>query len=168
MPIGATAIAAIKNVFSGGGGKLVDSVKGMIQEFHMSPEDKAKLEQALLETTNKHIEAMEQEMTKQLDVQVKEMDSARKREMDIATSEKAPLLNKIVTPVLALSIVGLAFVLFYMIMFKGISGVEKDILIYVLGALTGFVGMVLSYYFGSSIGSHQKQERLDKITQIKQ
>lgn len=168
MPIGAAAITAIKNVFSGGGGKLVDSVKGIIQEFHMSPEDKAKLEQSLLEASNKHIEAMEQEMTKQLDIQAKEMDSARKREIDIATSDKAPLLNKIVTPILALSLIALSFTLFYLIMFKGVKGVEKDILVYVLGALTGFVGMVLSYYFGSSIGSHQKQETLDKINSLKQ
>jgi hypothetical protein len=29
------------------GGSLVDSVKGIISEFHMSPEDKAKLQQAV-------------------------------------------------------------------------------------------------------------------------
>lgn len=153
----------LTGLFSGGASKIVDSVKDVIGEFHLSPEDKLKAEQAILEATNKHIEAMESEVSKQLDSQIKEMNSARDREIQIATSDKAPTLNKVIIPLLALVIVALTFILFYMIMFKGVQGVEKDILVFVLGALTGYVGMVLSYYFGSSNGSREKQKQLDSI-----
>ena len=48
----------------------------------------------------------------QLESHVKEMQSARDREIQIATSSAAPMLNKIVTPVLALGTVVLTFILF--------------------------------------------------------
>jgi hypothetical protein len=103
------------------------------------------------------------EMLRLLELDMQDLADARKRESDIATSEAAPLLNKIVSPVLALVIVGLTFALFYLIMFKSITNVEKDILIYVLGALTSYVGMVLSYYFGSSNSSKHKDDAIKEL-----
>ena len=152
----------LTGLFSGGASKIVDSVKGVISEFHLSPEDKLKAEQAILEATNKHIETMEQEFTKQFEIQMKEMDSARKREIDIATSDKAPLLNKIITPILAMLILGSTFIFWYIIIFKDISK-EKEVLISgIIGSLTTVSMGVVGYYFGSSIGSANKQSQIDK------
>jgi len=99
----------------------------------------------------------------ELESHVKEMQSARDREIQIATSDKAPMLNKIVTPVLALGTVGLTFILFGVIIFVDVDAESKDILVYVLGALTSAVTMVLGYYFGSSAGSKEKSAQLDEI-----
>jgi hypothetical protein len=99
----------------------------------------------------------------QLESHVKEMQSARDREIQIATSSAAPMLNKIVTPVLALGTVSLTFILFGVIIFVDVDSDSKDILIYVLGALTSAVTMVLGYYFGSSAGSKEKSQQLDEI-----
>lgn len=152
----------LTGLFSGGASKIVDSVKGVISEFHLSPEDKLKAEQAILDATNKHIEVMEQEFTKQFEIQMKEMDSARKREIDIATSDKAPLLNKIITPILAMLILGSTFIFWYIIIFKDISK-EKEVLISgIIGSLTTVSMGVVGYYFGSSIGSANKQSQIDK------
>jgi hypothetical protein len=103
----------------------------------------------------------------QLEANVKEMQSARDREIQIATSSAAPMLNKIVTPVLALGTVGLTFILFGVIIFVDVDADSKDILIYVLGALTSAVTMVLGYYFGSSAGSKEKSQQLDEILEKK-
>jgi hypothetical protein len=103
----------------------------------------------------------------QLEAQVKEMQSARDREVQIATSEFAPMLSKIVTPLLALGTVGLTFILFGVIIFVDVDADSKDILIYVLGALTSAVTMVLGYYFGSSAGSKEKSAQLDEIMEKK-
>jgi hypothetical protein len=103
----------------------------------------------------------------QLESHVKEMQSARDREIQIATSSAAPMLNKIVTPVLALGTVGLTFILFGVIIFVDVDSDSKDILIYVLGALTSAVTMVLGYYFGSSAGSKEKSQQLDEILEKK-
>jgi len=99
----------------------------------------------------------------ELEAMGKEMESARNREVQIATSEFAPMLSKIVTPVLALGTVGLTFILFGVIIFVDVDAESKDILIYVLGALTSAVTMVLGYYFGSSAGSKEKSAQLDEI-----
>jgi hypothetical protein len=64
----------------------------------------------------------------QLEAQVKEMQSARDREVQIATSEFAPMLSKIVTPLLALGTVGLTFILFGVIIFVDVDADSKDIL----------------------------------------
>ena len=99
----------------------------------------------------------------QIEAHVKEMQSARDREVQIATSEYAPLINKIVTPVLALGTVVLSFILFGVIIFVDVQSESKDIIIYVLGALTSAVTMILGYYFGSSVGSKEKSQQLDEI-----
>ena len=120
------------------------------------PEAKAKAQATLMEMAQKGQLA-------ELEAHVKEMDSARKREIEIATSEFAPTINKIVTPVLALGTVGLTFLLFGIIVFAEVKSEAKDIIIYVLGALTSAVTMVLGYYFGSSAGSKEKSQQLDDI-----
>jgi len=100
---------------------------------------------------------------KELEAVFKDIDSARDREAQIVTSEAAPLLNKIVTPILALGTVGLSFALFGVLIFTEITEASKDILIYVLGAVNSASTMVLAYYFGSSVGSKDKTEELKRI-----
>jgi hypothetical protein len=122
---------------------------------------------AKAEAQAKLMEMAQQGELAQLEAQVKEMQSARDREVQIATSANAPTLNKIVTPVLALGTVGLTFILFGVIIFVDVDTESKDILIYVLGALTSAVTMVLGYYFGSSAGSKEKSAQLDEIMEKK-
>jgi hypothetical protein len=123
--------------------------------------------QAKAEAQAKLMEMAQQGELAQLEAQVKEMQSARDREVQIATSASAPMLNKIVTPILALGTVGLTFILFGVIIFVDVDTESKDILIYVLGALTSAVTMVLGYYFGSSAGSKEKSAQLDDIMEKK-
>ena len=95
-----------------------------------------------------------------LEAEFADKDSARKREMAISTSENSPWLNKIITSVLALGITGLTFSLFAVILFLEVTPANKDILIFLLGNLTTLVGLVCSYYFGSSVGSKDKTEEI--------
>jgi hypothetical protein len=122
---------------------------------------------AKAEAQAKLMEMAQKGQLAELESHVKEMDSARKREIEIATSAAAPMLNKIVTPILALGTVGLTFILFAVIIFVDVDANSKDILIYVLGALTSAVTMVLGYYFGSSAGSKEKSQQLDEILEKK-
>jgi len=99
---------------------------------------------------------------KEVELYAKDLDSARQREAQIAMSEYAPLINKIITPVLALFVTGLSFTLFVVIIFVDVTPEGKDILIYVLGVLSALVTQIASYYFGSSMGSKDKAEELRK------
>jgi hypothetical protein len=118
---------------------------------------------AKAEAQAKLMEMAQKGQLAELEAMGKEMESARNREIQIATSDAAPLLNKIVTPVLALGTVGLTFILFGVIIFTDVDADSKDILIYVLGALTSAVTMVLGYYFGSSAGSKEKDSKIKDL-----
>ena len=118
---------------------------------------------AKAEAQAKLMEMAQKGQLAELEAMGKEMESARNREIQIATSEFAPMLNKIVTPILALGTVALTFILYGIIIFTDVDEQSKDILIYVLGALTSAVTMVLGYYFGSSAGSKEKSSQIDEL-----
>ena len=137
-------------------GAILSIGEKVLDKVLPDPEAKAKAQATLMEMAQKGQLA-------ELEANVKEMQSARDREIQIATSEFAPMLSKIVTPVLALGTVGLTFILFAIIIFVDVDAESKDILIYVLGALTSAVTMVLGYYFGSSAGSKEKSSQIDEL-----
>ena len=111
----------------------------------------------------KLLELAQQGQFAELEASIKDMASARDREIKIATSEAAPLLNKIITPILALGITSLSFALFAVLIFVNVTPEAKDILIYILGVLSALMTQVCGYYFGSSVGSKDKAEELRKI-----
>jgi len=87
-------------------------------------------------------------------------DSARKAYAAVATSEYATKLDKVVVPVLALGVVGLAFTLIGVLMFVNTPQDQQQIIIFALGFITSAAGQVLSFYFGSSQGSKDKTEEI--------
>ena len=105
-----------------------------------------------------------------LEAEYADRDSARQREIKIATSENASWLNKCVTPLLALGTVAMSFALFLVIIFVevDVNSGSKDILVYVLGALNSATTMILAYYFGSSEGSKQKSNEINDLLEKKE
>jgi hypothetical protein len=85
-------------------------------------------------------------------------DSARKAYAAIATSENSTKLDKLVVPILALGVVGLAFILIGVLMFIDTPNDQQQLVIFALGFITSAAGQVLSFYFGSSQGSKDKTE----------
>ena len=97
--------------------------------------------------------------------EVEDRDSARKREAEIAVSESAPTINKIITPVLAIGTILLSFLLFYIVAFDTsiFTSNNKDIIIYILGVLSAIDTQIIGYYFGSSSGSVEKTKTLESM-----
>jgi hypothetical protein len=137
-------------------GAILSIGEKVLDKVMPNPAAKAEAQAKLMEMAQKGQLA-------ELEAMGKEMESARNREIQIATSEFAPMLNKIVTPLLALGTVALTFILYAIIIFTDVDEQSKDILIYVLGALTSAVTMVLGYYFGSSAGSKEKSSQIDEL-----
>ena len=132
------------------GGKLID-------KLIPDPEAAAKAQMELTKL------AQQGELEK-LANEVKDRSDARNRELQIATSDAAPLLNKLVTPLLALGSVILSFVLFAVLIFIEVKAEAKDILIYILGVLSAAITQILSYYFGSSVGSKDKDDKIKGLS----
>lgn len=165
QPLLANGLNLVANAVLAKGKKVVEDKLGVELKPDMSPEDLVKVQMAQMEHEEElmrlRLEENKLDLT-ELEMRLKDTDSAREREVAIATSDKAPLLNKVVTPVLALSILLLTFILFGVVMFDNtpVESSRKDILIYILGVLSAISTQIVSYYFGSSQGSKEKSEQL--------
>jgi hypothetical protein len=165
QPLLSNGLNLVANAVMAKGKKVVEDKLGVELKPDMSPEEIIALKTAEMEHEEEllrlRIEENKLDLA-ELEMRLKDTDSARDREVSIATSDKAPLLNKIVTPVLALSILVLTFVLFGVVMFDStpVEASRKDILIYVLGVLSAIASQIVSYYFGSSQSSKDKTEAL--------
>lgn len=84
--------------------------------------------------------------------EVEDRDSARKREADIAKAFEAPMLNKVITPILALIVtVGGG----YMLATETETSVQM--------AVVGIMSSVLAYYFGTSASSARNGDAIRAI-----
>ena len=146
-------------------GALLDIGSKLIDRFLPDPEQRAKAQYELLKMEKDGELAKMANDTELAKIYAADLDSARKRESEIVTSEAAPLINKIITPVLAASVLLATFVLFGLVLFDdgNIDPSRKDILIYVLGVLSAIATQIVSYYFGSSQGSAAKNSAIDKM-----
>jgi hypothetical protein len=120
--------------------------------------EKQKAEANLVIAELDHSETM---FTKEVEDRV----SARQREAEVASSEFAPTINKIITPILAIGTLLLSFILFYIVAFDTsmFTNANKDIIIYILGVLSAIDTQIIGYYFGSSSGSVQKTATLESL-----
>ena len=164
-PLLGNGLNLVANAVMAKGKDYVEKKLGVELKPDMSSEDLAKIQIAQMEHEEElmrlRIEDDKLDLA-ELQMLLKDTNDARQREVQIANSDKAPLLNKIVTPVLALSILLLTFVLFGVVMFDNapVEASRKDILIYVLGVLSAIASQIVSYYFGSSAGSKEKTDAL--------
>lgn len=134
------------------------------------PEDPAKLTPDLLVTLQtkqmEHQEFLTQAALEETKAVLADVQSARDREVQIATSAAAPMINKVITPLLALLIVSLTFILYTILMFTvdgDLKPAQERIIIFVVGALTPICGQVVSYYFGSSRGDAAKDQYIREM-----
>jgi hypothetical protein len=77
-------------------------------------------------------------------------DSARKRELEIATSAAAPWYSKMVTPILAVGMFLLWAGVNVLLLSSNIPDAMREIVIRMLGSLDAATMLILSYYFGNS------------------
>ena len=122
------------------------TVEGVTQALTGNPEMAMKLKELDLEYAK---------------LEVQDRDSARQAYAAVATSEYATKLDKLVVPLLALGVVGLAFALIAVLMFVNTPQDQQQLIIFALGFITSAAGQVLSFYFGSSQGSKDKAKEIE-------
>ena len=96
-------------------------------------------------------------------LEVADRDSARQAYATVATSEHATKLDKAVVPMLALGTVTLAFGFIAILMFRDVPVDQQQMVIFALGFITSSAGQVLSFYFGSSQGSKDKNKEIQEM-----
>lgn len=179
MPVPAALAALVKPLLANGLGLVANAVMAKGKDYvekklgvelkpDMTADEIIRLKTAEMEHEEELLKLKLEENKldlQELELFLKDTNSAREREVQIVTSSQAPLLNKIVTPVLALTLLTLTFILFGFVMFDNnpVEPTRKDILIYILGVLSALSTQITSYYFGSSQGSKDKGDQLKEI-----
>ena len=129
-PLGGLAVSAIAEKLG-----VADSIADVTKAIQTDPESAIKLQQ------------LENEKFKAI---LADKDSARNREATIATSEKAPLINKLVSPLLAVIVVTAWVGIQYTLLNTTVPAEMRELVARVLGTLDGALMVILSYYFGAS------------------
>ena len=168
QPLLSNGLNLVANAVLAKGKQWTEDKLGVTLKPDMTGEDLAKVQIAAMEHEEElrrlAIEEDRLDLAK-MELGVRDTIDARQREAQIATSKDAPLLNKVITPILALGIISLTFILFALVMFDSapVDSTRKDILIYILGVLSAIATQIISYYFGSSIGSKDKSDQLKDV-----
>ncbi len=164
-PLLGNGLNLVANAVMAKGKDYVEKKLGVELKPDMSSEDLARVQIAQMEHEEELLKLRLEEDKldlAELEMLLKDTNDARVRETQIVTSDKAPLLNKLITPILALGLLGITFTLFGIVLFQAspIDPSRKDILIYILGVLSAVATQVVSYYFGSSVGSKEKTDAM--------
>ncbi len=164
-PLLGNGLNLVANAVLAKGKDFVEKKLGVELKPDMSSEDLARVQIAQMEHEEELLKLRLEEDKldlAELEMRLKDTNDARVRETQIVTSDKTPLLNKLITPILALGLLGITFTLFGIVLFQAspIDPSRKDILIYILGVLSAVATQVVSYYFGSSQSSKDKTDAL--------
>lgn len=129
-PLGGAAVSAIAGKFG-----VADSVEAVAKAIAGDPQAAQKLADLELEYAK---------------LDSADRDSARNRELAIATSASAPWYSKMVTPALALGVFILWATVNLLLLTNQIPEGMREIVIRMLGSLDAANMLILSYYFGNS------------------
>jgi len=159
----------LANLFSAGASSLVNAVGDAIDKNVTSDEERKELENELEQAKLKYEVEMKSLGLNEQKIYLDDTASARDNQSRVQESAEAGFLAKNVHPILALVIISLTFFLYYWLIMgtngdKPINPEMKDIVIYILGALTTISTQVVAYFFGSSKGSKDKQQIISDLT----
>ena len=164
----------ISKLFSGGASTLVDSVGKTLDNLITTKGEKMTLDNEMKKAEQQFELEMQklslQEQSLILDEKkayLADTDSARQMGIAVQTSANAGWLAKNIAPVLAIVTTFLTILLFYIIVFDGdtVTDDNREIIFYILGALSAIVTQIFGYYFGSSTGSKSKEDALHRAAQ---
>jgi len=153
----------ISNLFSSGATNLVEAVGDAIDKNYTSTEEKKELDNELSKSEMQYNVDMANIGLSEQKANLQDTANAREASIKIQESANASWLSKNIHPFMALVVVFLTFFLFFWIIVveqEALNSDMKEIIIYILGALTTLSTQVVAFYFGSSQGSKDKQKSI--------
>ena len=153
-------------LFSAGASSLVEAVGDAFDKNFTSDEERKELENEIAKASMQYEVEMAALSIEEKKAYLADTASARENQTRIQESANASWFAKNVHSILAVCIIGLTFFIYFWIICGKMNSIDssvKDIMIYILGALTTISTQVVAYYFGSSMGSKDKQNSLNSI-----
>ncbi|GAB4327268.1 MAG: hypothetical protein Kow0037_00700 [Calditrichia bacterium] len=152
-------LTLLARLVAGKGAEFVEGLSGIKLSPEMDEETLIQLKQYELE----HEDELNRLATELEMARLKDLANARERDLAVQRSEKAGFLSKNTPHILAVGTVCLTFILFFLVLFRQINAVNKDIVIYLLGILSAITTQIFNFYFGSSKGSKDKDSNLQAL-----
>jgi hypothetical protein len=155
----------LDKLFSGGAGTLVDSVGNALDKLTTSKEEKLQLELEIKKAEMQFQVDMQKLSNEERQMVYQDVSSARTMATAVQTSASSTKLSKNTTAYMAIGTTVLTFALFFVLIFfsKNIPTESKDIVLYILGVLSAILTQVFSFYFGSSMGSSDKNKIIENM-----
>lgn len=160
----------LTNLFSAGATSLVDAIGDAIDKNVTSDEERKALDNEMGKATLQYDLAMATLGLQEKQADYTDISDARTNQSRVQEAEHASWLSKNVHPTLAIGIITLTFFMYWYIVFSDKSldiaknSAMKDVVVYILGALTTVATQVVSYFFGSSSGSAEKSKTLSALS----
>jgi len=143
----------LKGIFQGKAKEIIDSAGNALDKIFTNKEELAAAKVELEKELNRHLETMEVNALREVELQYSDKANTRAREIDyVKATGHADWMQIIVGSLIMLAF----FVGLIMIGYKAIPPGNEHIMINAIGILEGLVMSVASYYFGSSLGSKIK------------
>jgi hypothetical protein len=150
-----------------GGKSPIDSIKDVIGEFHVSPEDKQKLFDAL---------AAKEEQWRQFELKMTEADNANTasaRDMNAKIQgDKPSWLSKNIGYMIDIVLMAAWLALTFYIVAKALKiidvdgkGVDFTVVLGIYSGVTAMAATVVNFHRGSSQGSADKQKLIERLSQ---
>ncbi len=142
----------LSDLVGGSAGQIIESVGEVADKFITTDKEREELE---ISKSRLKLEEFQAE--------VADRGSARERETRINESPDASWLSKNISPLLAIGCLVLTFLMFYQVMYLDTDPKKENIIVYILGVLSAISTQIISYYFGSSMGSKNKSDIMERM-----
>ncbi len=154
----------IASLFSTGATELVKAVGGVVDNVITTKSEKEQLNIDLQKVIIEHQKKIAEETQTQVDALLKDTQDARGSNTQIQLSDKASWLSKNTLYIgFFLVTAGFFSLLIYMLKFEVPAG-NKDVLNILLGSLGTAWITIISFFYGSSAGSQNKDLTIKNLT----
>lgn len=143
-------------LFGKAGKTLVDAVGNTLDNLITNKEELAAAKLAIEQEAHRHLEQLESNAIKEIELHNSDKASARTREMEVTKS-----LGHIdyITYFLCVSGIVVFFFIVWHLTKENLPNDNRELLYHTIGIIEGIIISIYSYYFGSSAGSRVKDMR---------
>lgn len=160
-------IPTLKSLFAGSGAGLIDSAKGLISQFKLSPEQEKQFAVDLEKEVNRHMETLEGNLIKQQEIENADRDSARTMNSHVQESDKSSWMAKNIAYILdvLVGLVWASLTLYIAAISARLIETKADFtgILSLYSTVVAVFMISLNFHRGTSRGSEKKQELIDRM-----
>jgi len=143
-------------IFSTGAKEVVGTVGAVLDNLITSKEEKEAAKLAIEQEINRHMEALQDKVLKEKELDVQDRASARTRESDfVKATGRADYFQYFIGSLAVIT----TCVIIFILLFNEIPQKNEHVIMLFIGEILGIVTGIYSYHFGSSMGSRLKDMR---------